>query len=458
MSDKHSPDFSNNKIEDAEFLQSKRAEIALESLIKEATAEDIISHDLTTSSVDEERSGGRVLEHVSERAKSRILFVTQDTSYLEKNSAALVHTKKLAKQFDEVHIMVLLPLGGKVDTKRIAPHVWVYRARAQYWWQLPNAALSTAKEQLLFMDGFRADIIVALDPFESGWAVHKIARTFDRPYQIHVATNFFADKFKTARKHNKWRVRIAKYVLKRAPAIRTSTNGLMAQLQKKFKKVTDIRVSPHFYNFSGIIHSEPAFDVHKRYNTFIYTALAFGPLSADSHLHDTFSALHQVLHNPRVGLIVFGDGPAKELFQEKVTILGIEKNVIFLNAPDDLISYLKTADVLVQTDASKAGDEIVLKAAAAGLPTVMYENDVRKDLFVDGESATLCEKGDVSGIEKGFKALLNNQGLRTQYEGGARNVVETRLVEDEETYYRALRDSIEITLNTDPAAKSNEKT
>ena len=119
---------------------------------------------------------------------------------------------------------------------------------------------------------------------------------------------------------------------------------------------------------------------------------------------------------------------------------------MFLSQVDDLTSYLKTSDVLIQTDTSKASEDIVLKAAASGLPMVMYETDMRKDLFEDGESAALCEKGDPYAISKKITELLNDTGLRTRYKTAAQHMVETRLLEDETTYYRAYRDSIELAL------------
>lgn len=443
---------SSREIEDPAFLQSEKAQAALETILDETSAEEIITRELSTTSIESERAGQQLVKRTSERAKSRVLFLTKDPTYLEKESMDAKTLISLAPLFDEVHVMVLLPLGGKEDAKRWKDNMWVYRVRARYAKQIPRRAVQAAEEQLSFADGFRPDVIVALDPFESGRAAYQISKKFNRPYQVHVEEDFFTDRFKKARKRNKWRVRIAKSNLAHAYAVRTSTTKIAEVLKKQIKNIRDVRVLPQFYNFRSFLDAKPSFNVHERYKDFIYTALAFGPLTADSHLHYTFSALYQTLHNPRIGLIVIGTGPAKKLFEEKVELLGIEKNVIFLAEATDLVSFLKTADVLVQTDTSRESEEIVLKAAAAGLPTVMYATDLRSDLFKDGDSASICEAGDVHAIEEGFKTILNNLALRTQYRNNARNVVETRLVEDEETYFLALRDSIEMTLNTKDSA------
>ena len=456
MSDEQLSKSSPKKIEVPAFLQAEKAQATLESILDEASPDALIERELSTTSVEEGRGGQQIVERESDRVKSRILFITKDPAYLERRNTEARVMEALAPLFDEVHVMVLLPFGGKEDAKRWQSNMWVYRVRARYWWQSPRRALEAAAAQLSFADGFRPDIIVALDPFESGWSALRISKKFKRPYQVHVDVDFFTDRFKDAHKKNKWRVRIAKYVLSRAQGVRTETAQLADVLRARIKHVRDVRVLPQFYNFKSFLDAQPTFDVHERYKDFTYTALAFGPLTADSHLHDTFSALNQTLHNPRIGLIIFGDGPAKQLFEEKVELLGVKKNIIFLPVATDLVSYLTTADVLVQTDTSKESEEVVLKAAAAGLPSVMYTTDLRSDLFTDGDSASLCEEGDVHGIEEGFKALLNNTALRTQYKKFARHVVETRLVEDEDLYYRALRDSIEITLNAENGSQKTQ--
>ena len=452
------PDTENSEeqemLDEAWYNQSTRAQYTLDTLINDSSidpdsAEAIIRDDLSRNTVDQEIAGERIVAQESRRSMSRILFVTKDQGYLEKGSVPMQTIEMLSTLFDEIHILVLMPLGIREKTERLSNNVWTYRATAQYWWWLPFSAVEKAKEELSFAQGFRPDIVVGLDPYESGLAALKIGKKFDRPVQIHVRDNFLSSKFTHRAKHNGWRKKMAKYVLKRAKSVRVETSALLATLQKKFSRISDIRVLPQFHNFHSLISAQPDFDVHERYKDYVFVALAVGPYTAQSHLHDTFSALNSVLHNPRIGMIVAGTGPAKNLFEEKAKLLGIEKNVIFLSpSPREMISLLKTSDVLVHTDTSEQSEGIALKAAAAGLPTIMYATDLRNDLFEHGVSASLCEPGDISGITEEFNRFLNDQGLRMQYKDYARNMVETRLDEDETNYYRAFRDSIELALET----------
>lgn len=434
--------------EAAKYDPAQRELITLSEAIEEGpqTAEDIILRSLSYAPIQEERAGKRVLEHESVRSSSRVLFVTKDQSYIDPDSTQMKTMFSLAALIDELHIIVLVSFGSREQTKRHGSNVWIYRTSAQYWWLTPFAARSVAKEQLSFADGFRADVVVALDPYESGLSAYLIGRHFDRPVQIHVSEDFTSDGFLKAEKGNQWRRHVARFVLRRADSIRTRTGRVRTLVQSIAKDVSDIHMLPRLYNFKQLIDAKPQFDVHEKYQQFVFTILAFGELRADSHLHDTFSALHAILHNPRIGLIIIGDGPARPLFEEKVEILGIKKNVVFLPKADDLVSYLKTADVLVETGVQSSSEEHVLMAAAAGLPLVMYETELRKDMFKDGESATLVPLGDVYTLSRSVSAFVNHQSLRIQYSEAAQYMVKTRLVEDEVTHYRALRDSIEVVI------------
>lgn len=437
---------SADELHEASLDASKMAALSLDEVIGEESPEDIIARELSHSTVDEERAAKRILAADSGRSMSRVLFITRQTTYFEPASKDMKTMLSLAAYFDEVHILVLTPGVRKERTERFADNLWVYQVHASFWWQLPWAARSKAHEQLSFTDGFRPDLVVALDPFESGLAAQLIGKKFNRAVQVQVHERFTSTAFKNAAPANTWRVRLARYVIRRSKSVRAGSDKIHALLQTIVRKNTDVRMLPRFYNFAGFKDAKPSFDIHDRYTDFVFIMLTFGELTADSPLHDVFSAVNTLLHNPRVGLVVVGDGPAKKLFTEKVELLGIKKNVVFLGQTDDLVSYLKTADVLLETRESRESEELVLRSAAAGLPLIAYATELRSDLFEDGVSASIVEPGDIHTLEKETKHFLNNQTLRIQYRDAAQQIVTQRISEDETTYYRALRDSIELAL------------
>lgn len=397
--------------------------------------------------VDEARKSRTVIDRDTNRTMSRALFVTADQSVLLVNSNSRNSYLALAGVFDEIHVMVVVDRQGKNTIERLSDNVWVYSVYAKHWWLLPFHARSEAEEALVFNGAVRPDVIVGTDPYVAGLSAYWIAGSFARPVQIQVHEDFTADVFKQ-KPRGKWYARIAKYVLKRVNSVRVSTDAVEELIKKRFTKIVDLRPMPHFYNISGLKNSVPSFDVHEKYQDFVFIMLAYAPITADSYLHNIFSALRSTLLNPRIGLVVVGTGPAKELYREKVKLLGIEKNVVFLPRLEDEVSFFKSADLLVEMSIGKESEERVLRAAASGLPILAAETDIRKNLFKDGESAFLCPADDVYCFGQKTNKFLNQGSLRVQFSKLASEIVEMRVNEDPTDYYRALRDSIEVIIET----------
>ncbi len=429
-------------LDDFRYDPSKRAEAVLDHILSgESKKKD------TGVSAEEALASRPVLDQNTGRIKARVLFITTKEDVLIEGTSVRQYFAGLASCLDEVHIICLVPRIGKEDVVRGAKNFWIYPVRGKYWWSLPWAAVHTALEDLSFGGGFRPDIVVGIDPFEGGLASYLIARKYKRPWQIHIYSNPFSKDYKEAAPDNNWRIRIAKFILKRVTSVRTTNSITKDIVVKKYKRLKDIALLPRFYNFTGLLSSQPAFSLREKYPDFSFIMLAFGPLDATSYLHDVFSATYHLLQNPRVGLIVVGDGKAKELFEEKTRLLGIEKSVVFQKSVDDLASYLKTADALVEVGVNEDSEVRVLQAAAAGLPIVAVSTPLREDLFDKDNAAMLIKNGDLVELGQKLGQLINNaSSLRIRMAGAAQFVAESRLHEDPETYYQSIASSIESVL------------
>lgn len=432
-------------------------------------AEAILDHVLDTELSIEAKSGPKVsvsdalrsrpiLDSDTGRNKARVVFVTTDESALVKGSLQQNEYQTLSKLFDEFHVLVLIGRSGKDSFERAGSNLWVYRVHQKHWWRLPKTSLKAARAALTFNGSVRPDVIVGVDPFEAGLGAYYIARDFERPLQIHIKTNFLTANYSKLNKGNWWRVRMAKNLLKRVASVRTATANLKDILFKRYPKISDLEVLPRFYNFAGLAEAQPAFDLHQKYKDFVLVILAFGPLTADSHLHDLFSALRKTLLNQRIGLIVVGDGPAKSLFEEKVKLLGIEKSVVFKKQAEDLASYLKTANLLVQTDISSDSEMVIMQAAAAGLPIVAFETELRLDLFEDGKSALLCKPKDLLALSQKVTYFINNLAIRSLLKSESQAMASARLQENAEGYYQAYQETIERILFTAEAVEEVKST
>lgn len=432
---------------------SKRAGSILDHIL-ENTSEEALAHLEVQSSVEVELQKAPLLEHQSDRTKSRVLFLTRNVAVLDKNSMEQLHFLGLSEVFDEVHIMVLCEAWEAVkDTYRLNKNTWAYTTSVKYWWQNMFAASELADSQLRFSDGFRPDIVVALDPFESGLSGLLIAEKFDREFQVHVTEDFYIPEFKAKSKSNVWRMRIASHVLKRTQSVRVATEMIKTQIAKKFPKINDLALLPRHYDIQAILKATEEKGDGTAFPQFSFVILFVGKLDHDSTLFRAMDASRSILTAKSIGLVVVGDGPNLKEFQKRAEILGIKEQMIFIKDNTALISYLKSANVLLVSDVTEASDETVIKAAAAGLPIIAAHTELRDDLFVDGESAFLCNKDDTVEFSEKLVKFLNANSLRTQFANNARDIIKTRLHEDPNAYKLAFRDSIERVFSEEAAVE-----
>ncbi len=438
--------------ENERYNASDRAEKVLDYVLDD-TSEVTIATRANEVSVEDELRKERLIKDVSTRIRSRVLFVTKDQTVLESDTPTQVYFKNLTEVFDEIHVIVLGMKKRKTDTIRIAKKAWVYPTMSKYFLQQPFAAYSVAKQQLKFTDGFRPDIVVALDPFESGIAGYFIAWKFKRAFQLHVTEDFLTDAYAKENEHNPWRLRFARFVLKRAQSVRVGTDTLLQKIAAVYTSITDLAVLPKYFNIQGTIQAVAGMQVEKLYPQFAFTILFVGELDHNSTLFRAIDAVRPLLRTPSIGFIVIGDGPAKKEFQERTRLLSIDTQVLFVPKVANVLPHMRSTDVLICTDTTSESDAVVIQAAAAGLPLVMARTTLRDDLFTDGVDSFLCEPEDTIEFSQKLGKFLNTNAMRSQFSQNAKDVVSSRIEEDPKMYRISVRDSIESVFYLEQAAQ-----
>ena len=174
---------------------------------------------------------------VSERTAIRILFISQDTSLLNQAQQTLDGYLNLSEIFDEVHIVVMQE-GAKARNPvlRVSANVWLYVVTARHWALMPLSALKLIKEQLFFATGFRPDLIVARDAYESALVAQILGKRYHRPTQLHVLEDFTSAYFLKRTPHPKWRLRLARHFTKGFHSVRTETDQIKKLLDGFIQK------------------------------------------------------------------------------------------------------------------------------------------------------------------------------------------------------------------------------
>jgi glycosyltransferase involved in cell wall biosynthesis len=435
-----------SKINASEF-----ARYSLDSVLE---AEKKVSDDTKYLSVDEALHDESVFENKSNRNITRVLFISRDESLLNPAKQSLDGYTNISDLFDEVHILILRQgIKARNPALRVAKNVWLYTASSKDWWKTPAAGLDLVREQLEFADGFRPDLIVARDPFESAYLAIKLGEKYKRPVQLHVVEDYFSTEWVRRGRHNHWRKFLTRFTIPKIKSIRTNTRSMYDLIRQKFT-VKDLDILPRFNSYESLLDTPPPIDLRLKYKPLVFLMLYVGKLSHNSGLLKAIDAGRFGLRNPHIGLIVLGDGPARQEFVKRTEIFGIKEQVIFETKVKDVAAYMKSANVLIVTDTDDESEDIVLRGAAVGIPMVMARTAKREDVFVDGESALLCDPENTDEFSLKLNLLMNDIPLRKHMTEMSQNMIKAKFHDDPERYRKDYRDSIERVFFIDETTKS----
>jgi glycosyltransferase involved in cell wall biosynthesis len=387
------------------------------------------------------RRGTRLRTEASERTDIRIAFITSNTEVLTPGTATQQHYADLAQFVGEVHLLVLSTGRGAVKVERPMKNVWVYHIPGRHSVQQIIRAWQTARQHLRFNDVVQPDVLVATDPFTAGVATWLVSKLLHRPWQLHITENVFSLEWLIQSRANKRRHRLARFVTGRAPSVQVANAHIKRSAEPYCRADAQLMVLPHLYNLAAFQAEQPV-DLRTQYPQYSLLILADGLFTADSPLHDVFAGIHHILKNPRIGLLVRGTGRAKALFTEKVELLQIAPQVVWLDPNADPVPAYQSADLFIETGTDSDANERVLRAIAAGTAVVCYHNDFRAGLLVDGESAFLVPAGESFALGQQVRVLVNDSAMRAQFAMRAKQVAKEQLHEDINTYFQAYRDSI----------------
>lgn len=126
--------------------------------------------------------------------------------------------------------------------------------------------------------------------------------------------------------------------------------------------------------------------------------------------------------NPRVQLILLGEGPERANLEALAQQLGIQARVRFLGYRSDVENVLPALDVYACTSDSEGRSNALLEGLATGLPVV--STDVGDHAAVlDGDSAGLIvPTGDTAALAAALRRLTDDQPLRQSMSANARRI------------------------------------
>jgi glycosyltransferase involved in cell wall biosynthesis len=141
--------------------------------------------------------------------------------------------------------------------------------------------------------------------------------------------------------------------------------------------------------------------------------LCLGALEPRKNPLDLVPLLAQVREEvPDAFLAVAGDGPLAGELADAVSAAGLAEHVALLGYVKPTEPLLWRADALVLLSNAEGLPQVLIQAAAAGLPFVTYDVDGGREVVALGAVGQVVPLGDVDGAARGLVRLLRAPSTR----------------------------------------------
>jgi len=128
---------------------------------------------------------------------------------------------------------------------------------------------------------------------------------------------------------------------------------------------------------------------------------------------DTLIRAAAIVDDPRMLLVLVGDGPEREKLERLAEELGVRALFVGDAAWDRIVEVYVAADVFALLSEREPWAVVVNEAAACGLPLVLSDRvGAAHDLLRDGANGSLVPAGDVEAAAKALSGLAADPDLR----------------------------------------------
>ncbi|MEW6581348.1 MAG: glycosyltransferase [Actinomycetota bacterium] len=136
-------------------------------------------------------------------------------------------------------------------------------------------------------------------------------------------------------------------------------------------------------------------------------------------LADAFRALSAT--RPDLALVVVGDGPGREELAD--ALLGTRHHFTGVLHGEDLAAAYASADVFCLPSSTETFGQVLVEAAASGLPSVVVGDGAASEIVRDGETGLVARGGTVDDLAVPLARLVDDPDLRASLGSAARRVI-----------------------------------
>lgn len=158
-----------------------------------------------------------------------------------------------------------------------------------------------------------------------------------------------------------------------------------------------------------------------------YAIASIGRLVTEKGHEYLFEAIKlMILKYPSLKVLVAGDGPEKQRLIHKVKHLGVQKNIIFLGARNDIAEILSASDLFVLSSTKEAFPISILEAMAVGRPVVATDVGGVSELISNEKTGFVVPPRNSQALADAIAKLVNNKNAAAEMaEAGKRRIKES---------------------------------
>lgn len=365
----------------------------------------------------------------------KVLMVSSDRAYFDEKSAVRARAIAYGSVLTELHIIVTTTQAMGFSRTKLADTIWLYPTNSAF-------------KALMWLDAIflgrglpPAELVTSQDPFELGLAAHAIASDHSARLQLQIHTDFMSPHYRRQGIVQSIRVRIAKYLIPKADCVRVVSERIRTSLAGM-----SLRKEPHVLpihtDIQVFLNNEPSFRLHTKYPQFNFIVLMMSRLTKEKDIGTGMRAFKMLFEkDSRAGLCIVGDGEEMGMLKRLAHELGIESNVVFAGWQQDTLSYLKSADVFLNTSLYEGYALTLIEAAASKRPIVTTNVGIAGEVLMNHKHALIAPVGDVKELGSHLISLMADNTLRERIAVNAHEEVLSRANITFDEYLVRMKDS-----------------
>ena len=133
---------------------------------------------------------------------------------------------------------------------------------------------------------------------------------------------------------------------------------------------------------------------------------------------------------PEYRLVIYGDGPHREVLEGKIRQMGLEDRVKLPGTFRNIHKMIASSELFVLSSNYEGMPNALIEAMCLGLPVISTKVSGATDLIRHGENGLLVDVGDVDGLAQAMQELLLDEKKRESFGRCATGLNEELKIED----------------------------